>query len=119
MDDYMDDDERWVADLLRRSYLDTLRLTAYGEEVDRNIVTDIPVPDEPIVHQACYAQFDRDRERIALLEATLHEALEAIRLTREYVGSKHLPAIEGWAWYDATVHGTLVLHARHALASTS
>lgn len=26
---------------------------------------------------------------------------EAIRLTREHVGARTLPAVEGWAWYDA------------------
>ena len=30
-------------------------------------------------------------------------ALEALRLTREYVGEGTLPAIEGWAWFDATI----------------
>jgi hypothetical protein len=30
-------------------------------------------------------------------------ALEAFRLTREYVGERTLPAIEGWSWFDATV----------------
>ena len=26
---------------------------------------------------------------------------EAIRLTREYVGERMLPAVEGWSWFDA------------------
>ncbi len=26
---------------------------------------------------------------------------EAIRLTREYVGERMLPALEGWTWFDA------------------
>lgn len=29
-------------------------------------------------------------------------AVEAFRLTREYVGETTLPAIEGWSWFDAT-----------------
>jgi hypothetical protein len=40
----------------------------------------------------------------------LHQAREAIRLTREYVdpacysdGPKLLPEVEGWSWYDAVV----------------
>jgi hypothetical protein len=35
--------------------------------------------------------------------ALLRQTREALRLTREYVGEKVLPAIEGWSWYDATV----------------
>lgn len=35
-----------------------------------------------------------------LLAAAI-EAREAIRLTREYVGEKLLPNIEGWSHYDA------------------
>lgn len=32
------------------------------------------------------------------------QAVEALRLTREYVEpTVKLPAIEGWSWYDATV----------------
>lgn len=30
-------------------------------------------------------------------------ALEALRLTREYVGERTLPAIPGWSWFDASV----------------
>lgn len=26
---------------------------------------------------------------------------QAIRLTREYVGERALPAVEGWDWFDA------------------
>ena len=26
---------------------------------------------------------------------------EAIRLTREYVGPRMLPAVEGWSWFEA------------------
>ena len=26
---------------------------------------------------------------------------EAIRLTREYVGERMLPAVEGWSWFEA------------------
>ena len=31
----------------------------------------------------------------------LRQVGEAFRITREYVGEDTLPAIEGWAWYDA------------------
>ena len=31
----------------------------------------------------------------------LSRALRAICLTRDYVGDKLLPAIEGWEWFDA------------------
>ena len=31
----------------------------------------------------------------------LRQVNEAFRITREYVGKDTLPAIEGWAWYDA------------------
>lgn len=33
----------------------------------------------------------------------LRQCVEALRLTREYVGGETLPAIAGWSWYDATV----------------
>jgi hypothetical protein len=32
------------------------------------------------------------------------ELVEAIRLTREYVGEESLPAVPGWSWFDATQH---------------
>ena len=33
-----------------------------------------------------------------------YQAVEALRLTREYVEPKvSLPEIEGWSWYDATL----------------
>lgn len=40
-------------------------------------------------------------EAPAMYEA-LRTAVEAIRLTREYVGEALLPPMPGWAWYDAT-----------------
>ena len=40
---------------------------------------------------------------VAALVETVRIALEAFRLTREYVGEELLPAIPGWSWYDATV----------------
>ena len=38
-------------------------------------------------------------EQISLQE----QALKAICLTRDYVGDKLLPPIEGWEWYDAGI----------------
>ncbi len=43
-----------------------------------------------------------------LIEA-LEQCVEALRLTREYVGEEMLPALEGWSWYDATVNAQDVL----------
>lgn len=39
-------------------------------------------------------------DRVAALEAALEQGIEAMRLTREYVGEDMLPAIEGWSWCD-------------------
>jgi hypothetical protein len=33
----------------------------------------------------------------------IQQLCEALRLTREYVGEDVLPALPGWAWYDALV----------------
>lgn len=33
-------------------------------------------------------------------EEIVSEGIEAVRLTREYVGEEVLPEIEGWSWYD-------------------
>jgi len=35
------------------------------------------------------------------LKAGLSEAIKSICLTRDYVGEKLLPPIDGWSWYDA------------------
>jgi len=35
------------------------------------------------------------------LKVLLAVALRALCLTRDYVGEKTLPAIDGWDWYDA------------------
>jgi len=43
-----------------------------------------------------------------LIEA-LEQCVEALRLTREYVGEEMLPPLEGWSWYDATVNAQDVL----------
>lgn len=32
---------------------------------------------------------------------TVERLREAIRLTREYIGERALPAAEGWEWFDA------------------
>ncbi len=45
------------------------------------------------------------------LEAALEQCVEALRLTREYVGEEMLPPLEGWSWYDATVNARDVLEA--------
>lgn len=34
-------------------------------------------------------------------KAIADQLAEAIRLTREYVGEKTLPAVSGWSWFDA------------------
>ena len=34
------------------------------------------------------------------LKELLSSALKALCLTRDYVGEKNLPAIDGWEWYD-------------------
>jgi hypothetical protein len=33
--------------------------------------------------------------------SAIHELVEALRLTVEYVGTDTLPPLEGWSWYDA------------------
>ncbi len=43
------------------------------------------------------------------LEDALERCIEAMRLTREYVGEEMLPPLPGWSWYDATVHARDVL----------
>jgi hypothetical protein len=35
------------------------------------------------------------------MDELLSKALRAICLTRDYVGEKILPPIEGWEWFDA------------------
>ncbi len=45
------------------------------------------------------------------LVAALEQCVEALRLTREYVGEDLLPPLEGWSWYDATVNAQDVLEA--------
>lgn len=37
------------------------------------------------------------------LKTRLVQCVEAIRLTREYVGEDLLPMLAGWSWYDAVV----------------
>ncbi len=38
---------------------------------------------------------------VAEAAGDIHMLREAIRLTREYVGDRTLPAVEGWTWFDA------------------
>jgi hypothetical protein len=40
-------------------------------------------------------------ESIALLAVQVTQLRTALRLTREYVGYRTLPAVKGWDWYDA------------------
>ncbi len=61
------------------------------------------IPGEPSQDQGAVETAIRllgDRQK--MLDACI-QAQEALRLTREYVGAKVLPAIPGWSWYDATV----------------
>lgn len=46
------------------------------------------------------------------LEALVADGIEAMRLTREYVGEKVLPEIEGWSWYDWTKRAEAALADR-------
>ena len=43
-----------------------------------------------------------ENDRCEKMEELVAEGIEAFRLTREYVGDKMLPEIEGWSWYDWT-----------------
>jgi hypothetical protein len=52
---------------------------------------------------------EREEERDALL----YQGIEAVRLTREYVHAKMLPAVEGWSWFD------FVVKAQKALGLTN
>lgn len=47
----------------------------------------------------------------ASMEALVAEGIEAVRLTREYVGEEVLPEIEGWSWYDWTQKAKAALQA--------
>ena len=47
------------------------------------------------------------------LEAAAYRAIEAFRLTREYVGEGLLPALPGWSWYDADEALQAALAALH------
>ena len=39
----------------------------------------------------------------------IERTIEAIRLTREYVGEGLLPPIKGWSWYDAVLELTDII----------
>lgn len=47
------------------------------------------------------------------LIGSVKECVEALRLTREYVGEERLPALEGWSWYDATLNAEELLEDLH------
>ena len=47
-------------------------------------------------------KFSKVNSKLSKALETLEYSKEAIRLTREYVGEKLLPNIEGWSHYDAT-----------------
>jgi hypothetical protein len=61
-----------------------------------------PMPDEYVANARLIAQAP------ALYEA-LAFAVEAVRLTREYVGEELLPALPGWTWFDACENARAVL----------
>lgn len=42
------------------------------------------------------------RGRVEELSEALSDGVEALRLTREYVGDGLLPAVPGWSWFDWT-----------------
>lgn len=44
---------------------------------------------------------DEDVDNVSSEEDAVLELCNAIRLSVEYVGTKTLPPIEGWSWYDA------------------
>ena len=46
---------------------------------------------------------------ILVLKHTLLQYREAMEFTRQYIGKKNLPEIEGWSWYDADQQAKQVL----------
>lgn len=72
-----------------------------------------PFVPRPLEHAAGYiydptdppqAPYSEADPRSVDWRAIATQAVEALRLTREYVGEEMLPALEerGWSWYDAT-----------------
>ena len=55
-------------------------------------------------------------DRCDKMEALVAEGIEAIRLTREYVGEEMLPEIEGWSWYDWTQKAKAALQSDNPCA---
>lgn len=55
----------------------------------------------PYDHSMSYEQGYDDG--VAQAAGDIHTLREAIRLTREYVGDRTLPAVPGWTWFDAIV----------------
>jgi len=48
----------------------------------------------------------------------LAQCVEALRLTREYVGEDMLPALPGWSWFDATERANAILGAASSVQAT-
>ena len=55
------------------------------------------------------AGVDDMEARNKLLIEALEQCILAFHLTREYVGTEMLPAIEGWSWYDAVLKAEALL----------
>lgn len=50
------------------------------------------------------AEIAQLQQQVRELRDQRDEAVQALRLTHEYVGTDMLPAVEGWSWYDALRH---------------
>lgn len=51
-------------------------------------------------HMICPTYDELLKKNKELKDAIFHQ-IGAMEFTRQYVGKKTLPAIEGWSWYDA------------------
>ena len=91
-----------ISDVL--SHIDAL--TAENERLEKgqhDAVLAVRLEFEKCTNRV-YADRDKLKSENERLRALLLQAREALRLTREYVAPKvELPAVPGWAWYDATV----------------
>lgn len=45
-----------------------------------------------------------------IFKNVLHGYINAMEITRQYVGKQMLPPIKGWSWYDADVAARELLH---------
>ncbi len=60
-------------------------------------------PDiDPDAAEELLAEVDALRAEAQQLREALWRGVEAMRLTREYVGEDVLPVVEGWSWFDWT-----------------